>query len=67
MSDADRIASLEAEVAASKAALLNAWERMDRARNILTGGNPRPACNWGLLDTSLDRAALDSAIAAKGK
>jgi len=25
--------------------------RMDRARNILTDGNPRPECNWGMLDT----------------
>lgn len=29
-----------------------AMERMDRARNILTNGNPRPECNWGMLDTT---------------
>jgi len=34
-------------------------ERMDRARNILTDGNPTPNCNWGMLDTSLDRENLN--------
>lgn len=32
--------------------LATAMERMDRARNILTNGNPRPECNWGMLDTT---------------
>lgn len=26
--------------------------RMDRARRLLTNGNPSPECNWGMLDTS---------------
>ena len=33
-------------------------DRMDRARAILTDNNPRPECNWGMLDTKLDRAAI---------
>jgi hypothetical protein len=44
--------------AAPPVALVEAWERMDRARNILTDGNPRPECNWGMLDTSEDRKAF---------
>lgn len=32
--------------------LRSAIERMDRARGILTGGNPTWGCNWGMLDTS---------------
>jgi hypothetical protein len=39
------------------ALLARAIERMDRARNILTDGNPRPECNWGMLDTSDLKAA----------
>ena len=39
--------------------LEDAWERMDRARNILTDDNPRPECNWGILDTTLDRRRFD--------
>lgn len=38
--------------------LEDAWKRMDRARDLLTDGNPRYECNWGMLDTKLDRAAL---------
>jgi hypothetical protein len=38
--------------------LEQALERMDRARDILTNGNPRPECNWGLLDTAELRQAL---------
>jgi len=33
-------------------ALEKAIERMNRARSILTNGNPTPECNWGMLDTS---------------
>lgn len=40
-------------------ALEDAWDRMDRARNIITGGNPREHNNWGMLDTSADRKALE--------
>jgi hypothetical protein len=39
-------------------ALHDAWDRMDRARAILTDSNPRPECNWAMLDTSAARAAL---------
>lgn len=39
---------------------IDALDRMDRARNILTDGNPRPDCNWGMLDTSDLRAALSA-------
>ena len=38
--------------------LHRAMERMDRARNVLTGGKPTPICNWGMLDTSDLRRAL---------
>lgn len=40
-------------------ALKDACERMDRARSILTGGNPTEHNNWGMLDTSADRKALE--------
>ena len=42
-------------------ALTLAFERMDRARNILTNGSPTRACNWGMLDTSDLRKALAQA------
>lgn len=38
--------------------LTQAIERMDRARDILTKGNPTPECNWGMLDTSDLRKAI---------
>lgn len=37
-----------------------AMERMERARNVLTDGNPRPECNWAMLDTTELRAALSA-------
>jgi hypothetical protein len=40
-----------------------AWGRMDRARDILTKGEPTPNCNWGMLNTALDRKALSAAPA----
>ena len=40
--------------------LLDAWSRMDRARGWLTNDNPRPECNWGVLDTTVDREKLGS-------
>jgi len=43
--------------------LSSCLERMDRARRILTDDKPRPACNWGMLDTSDIRANL-AAIAS---
>jgi hypothetical protein len=39
--------------------LENAYKRMDDARYILTDGNPTPSRNWGMLDTTLDRKALE--------
>lgn len=45
-------------VAALRAALDDALARMDRARNLLTGGRPTPTCNWGMLDTSDIRGRL---------
>jgi hypothetical protein len=47
-----RIASLEQELLQAAAQIEGAVERMDRARNILTNGQPTPNCNWGMLDTS---------------
>lgn len=44
-----------------RAMLHNAMDRMDRARNLLTDGNPRPDCNWGMLDASDLRKALAAA------
>ena len=49
--------SASRSVAEDRGALLAAClERMDRARRILADGNPRPECNWGMLDTSDIRA-----------
>lgn len=44
--------ALTAELERTQRLLERAIERMDRARMILTDGNPRPECNWGMLDTS---------------
>ncbi len=49
------------EAADAAALLLKALARMDRARSVLTNGNPTPTCNWGMLDTSDLRAAMKSA------
>jgi hypothetical protein len=44
---------------ATQTQVLNAaFERMDRARGLLTDHNPRPMCNWGMLDTTDLRAQL---------
>lgn len=43
---------LREENAEQRRLLEMAIERMNRARGILTGNNPRPECNWGMLDTS---------------
>jgi hypothetical protein len=40
------------EIEELRAALTAACDRMDRARGILTNDNPRPDCNWGMLDAS---------------
>ena len=47
-----------------RALLLDAWSRMDRARNILHGGNPNSM--WLMLDTQCDRDKL-AAISREGK
>lgn len=41
--------------------LRNLCDRVDRARAILTSGNPTPMNNWGLLDTQAERAAIANA------
>jgi hypothetical protein len=46
------LARLSKERAALAGALAGACSRMDRARAILTDNNPRPECNWGMLNTS---------------
>ena len=51
---------LQKRIAVLEAQLASAVNRMDLARDLLTDGNPRPACNWGLLDTSDIRAKLAS-------
>lgn len=58
----------KAELAAEllKALLVDAATRMERARNVLTGGNPRPDCNWAMLDTEKIRAALAAAQTPMG-
>jgi hypothetical protein len=45
-------AGLRAEVERLGRLLRSAVGRMDRARGILTNGNPSEQCNWGMLDTS---------------
>ena len=51
--------ALEAENAKLRRTLLIALERMDRARRILTKDNPTPMNNWGMLDATELRAALE--------
>jgi len=51
----------EEKIAALREALIDAEKRMTRARRILTDNNPRPECNWGMLDTS---SVILSALAA---
>jgi regulator of replication initiation timing len=53
---------LKAENQRLRNALETAWERMDRARKILTDGKPSKHNNWGMLDTTLDRQALEKKI-----
>ena len=50
-------ANLTAVLERTQQALDEALNRMDRARCILTDGNPRPECNWGMLDTSYLRSS----------
>lgn len=54
----ERISEAPAAQGDERALLYQAMERMDRARSILTNGQPSPECNWGMLDTSALRAAL---------
>ena len=53
--DADTV-YLRKEIADLRAKLNEALRRMDRTREILTGGTPTPDRNWGALDTSDLRA-----------
>ena len=55
-------AALEVQLAE---ALQSAITRMDRARRILTDNNPRPECNWAMLDADDIRPAL-AAFNARG-
>ena len=48
----------------TREALKQAIARMDRARRILTDGNPTPNCNWGMLDAADLREALAAANSA---
>ncbi len=47
-------------VQAEREILDDCIERMDRARNILTKGEPTWDNNWGLLDTKLEKEKLKS-------
>lgn len=51
----EEVERLRAENAELREALEDAWERMDRARGIIYR---EVYNNWGMLDTSLARAAL---------
>ena len=46
-------------------ALKDAAARMSTARNLLTDGNPRPECNWGMLNASDLYAAIAKAAAER--
>lgn len=50
--DAGGLSALTKELETTRCKLAHAIARMDRARNILTNGNPTPECNWGMLDTT---------------
>ena len=53
-------AALRERVKVLEDALRGALDHMDRARDILTDGKPRPECNWGMLATESARAALEA-------
>ena len=53
---AQTIINQQREIADLRAKLDEALRRMDRTREILTGGTPTPDRNWGALDTSDLRA-----------
>lgn len=40
----------------------DALNRMENARLIITDGNPRPACNWGMLDATDAKIAFAELI-----
>ena len=50
--------NLQAENKRLRKSLKDAIERMDRARKVLTKGEPTLAHNWGILDVSSLRKAL---------
>lgn len=57
------LATLAAEAERLRAALEDAWQRMDRARAVL---HKDENSNWGVLDTSLARAKLTAAALETG-
>jgi hypothetical protein len=59
----EHLRAIDASHQRLKEALEDAKARMDRARDILTDGKPRPECNWGMLDTNNLIAALEQAKA----
>jgi hypothetical protein len=61
------LAEARAEIERLTNSLSTTCERMDRARGILTNDNPRPECNWGMLDSSdLQAIAAVSQTELKG-
>lgn len=56
------IAEMEAEIAALKGALEDAWSRMDRARKSL---HKDENSRWLILDTHLDRERMARVLAGK--
>jgi hypothetical protein len=57
----------EATVKRLTEALEDCCDRMERARGVLCPDGPTPTCNWGMLDTSIARAALAEGREKEGK
>ena len=60
LASADTIEAQAERIRVLREALQDALDRMDRARNILTDGKPRPECNWGMLATEQLRPILEA-------
>ena len=56
------IIATNAEIVRVSAIALDAITRMDKARDVLTDGYPRPDCNWGMLDASDLRRRLEEVL-----
>lgn len=56
------IIAANAEIVKVYALTLEAITRMDKARDVLTDGYPRPDCNWGMLDASDLRRRLEEVL-----